>query len=155
MEEVSPRVRLLSAPPLLSVALLTDFLAAFIEARGLGGAGRINSPHSQCLMHPSRPWCGSAVCACPPWSSPACPPARWGPSASAGHPGGCPGWQRAGCCWAALCCHLWRGEEGRMISVSKGSFAHQNAPQAKAAISVLKAKNDVSLQTRNCAGPGK
>lgn len=77
-----------------------------------GCAGSINSPHSQCPKCSSHPWIWSAACACPQWSSLACLPAQSGLSASAGHRGGCPGWLRAGCCWAAPCCHLW-GRRGR------------------------------------------
>lgn len=121
-------VRLVRALHLLSIALLfADFFFFFFYwccARGLGTAGRVNSPHSRCLRHLPRPWCGSAVCACPQRSSPACRPAQWGPSASAGHPADCPGWPRVGCCWAEVCCHLWRGEEDWMVSVPKGSLAY-------------------------------
>lgn len=80
-------------------------------ARCLWSTGSVNSPHSLCLRHLPLPWSGSAACTCPQWSSPACQPARWGQSASAGHPGGCPWWPRVGCCWTEVCYQLWRGEE--------------------------------------------
>lgn len=119
-----PGVRLIRAPHLLSIALFfADFLTN-AEQGAWGPAGRVNSPHSRCLRHLPHPWCGSAVCACPQRSSPACRPAQWGPSASAGHPADCPGWPKVGCCWAEVCCHLWRGEEDWMASMPKGSLAY-------------------------------
>lgn len=89
-----------------SIALLFTDLHTDPKPGTWGSVGSINSPHSRCLRHRPLPWSGNAAYTCPRWSSRACPPAQWGPSASAGHPGGCPGWLMAGCCWAGFCCHL-------------------------------------------------
>lgn len=73
------------------------------------------TPHNQAPGNWTLPGRGSDACAHPLWSWPAGPRAGWAPSASAGHPAGCPGWDWPGRAERAGWRHLRREKKSSAI----------------------------------------